>query len=79
MPDWVCVAVCRYENGQEINKTVLDTMMTFSRKQKGGVIDVWWMYDDGGETYTLNIYKENCLPQAAEVFKSDNTLTRHKK
>lgn len=50
MLDWVCVAVCRYENGQEINKTVLDTMMTFSRKQKGGVIDVWWMYDDGGET-----------------------------
>jgi hypothetical protein len=42
--------VFRYEGGQEINKHVLDNMMTFARKQKGGVIDVWWLYDDGGKS-----------------------------
>ncbi|XP_054288120.1 bumetanide-sensitive sodium-(potassium)-chloride cotransporter isoform X2 [Macrosteles quadrilineatus] len=43
----------QYEGGQEISKSVLDNMMTFTKKQKGGVIDVWWLYDDGGLTILL--------------------------
>uniref|UniRef100_A0A1B6EM82 Bumetanide-sensitive sodium-(Potassium)-chloride cotransporter n=1 Tax=Cuerna arida TaxID=1464854 RepID=A0A1B6EM82_9HEMI len=43
----------KYEEGQEISKAVLDSMMTFSKKHKGGIIDVWWLYDDGGLTILL--------------------------
>lgn len=39
--------------GQQLPKTVLDSMSIFKRKQNKGTIDVWWLYDDGGLTMLL--------------------------
>ena len=38
----------RFPDGQEIHKNVLDNLRVFDKKYKGGYIDVWWLYDDGG-------------------------------
>lgn len=39
--------------GQEIPTDVMSNMTIFDRKQHGGTIDVWWLYDDGGLTILL--------------------------
>ncbi|XP_066994462.1 bumetanide-sensitive sodium-(potassium)-chloride cotransporter [Anabrus simplex] len=39
--------------GQEIPREILANMTFFDRKHKGGTIDVWWLYDDGGLTILL--------------------------
>lgn len=39
--------------GSEVPKTVLDNLNVFNKKQGKGVIDVWWLYDDGGLTILL--------------------------
>lgn len=37
----------------EISKQIPSQVHYFQRKQKrGGTIDVWWLYDDGGNFYT---------------------------
>ncbi|KAK9507421.1 hypothetical protein O3M35_007276 [Rhynocoris fuscipes] len=43
----------QYANGQQIQKNVLDSMRIFDKKYKGGYVDVWWLYDDGGLTILL--------------------------
>lgn len=30
-------------------------MTVFQKKHKHGVIDVWWLYDDGGNSSTYNL------------------------
>lgn len=38
----------------EISKQIPSQVHYFQRKQKrGGTIDVWWLYDDGGNFYTI--------------------------
>jgi len=34
--------------GQPLSKDVLNSLGQFTRKQRKGTIDVWWLYDDGG-------------------------------
>lgn len=34
--------------GNPLPKEILNSVTLFQRKQKKGVIDVWWLYDDGG-------------------------------
>jgi len=40
-------------NGGQLPKDVLNNLTLFQRKHKKGVIDVWWLYDDGGLTVLL--------------------------
>jgi Solute carrier family 12 len=35
--------------GQPLSKDVINSLSQFTRKQRKGTIDVWWLYDDGGE------------------------------
>jgi solute carrier family 12 (sodium/potassium/chloride transporter), member 2 len=35
--------------GSTVPKELLETLGVFNKKQKKGTIDVWWLYDDGGE------------------------------
>lgn len=37
------------KGGNEVPKNVLDAVTIFTRKQPKGTIDVFWLYDDGGE------------------------------
>lgn len=40
------------ELSDDIPKELYDEMFPFQKKQKKhGTIDVWWLYDDGGEIY----------------------------
>lgn len=39
--------------GCELPKEMLQQLSQFSRKRKDAVIDVWWLYDDGGLTLLL--------------------------
>lgn len=39
--------------GAPLPQEVLNELTTFSRKQSNAVIDVWWLYDDGGLTLLL--------------------------
>ncbi|CAG0898114.1 unnamed protein product, partial [Darwinula stevensoni] len=39
--------------GTPLPKTLVDSLTQFQQKQKGGRIDVWWLYDDGGLTILL--------------------------
>lgn len=39
--------------GAPLSQEVLNELTTFSRKQTNAVIDVWWLYDDGGLTLLL--------------------------
>lgn len=39
--------------GAPLPQNILDELTTFSRKQANAVIDVWWLYDDGGLTLLL--------------------------
>lgn len=34
--------------GNPLPKEILNSVTLFQRKQKKGIIDVWWLYDDGG-------------------------------
>jgi len=40
-------------SGQPLPKEILNNITFFTRKQKKGIIDVWWLYDDGGLTLLL--------------------------
>ena len=35
-------------SGNPLPKETLNSVTLFQRKQKKGIIDVWWLYDDGG-------------------------------
>lgn len=39
--------------GAELPKEVLQDLTQFTRKRSHAVIDVWWLYDDGGLTLLL--------------------------
>ncbi|XP_055689651.1 bumetanide-sensitive sodium-(potassium)-chloride cotransporter isoform X2 [Lutzomyia longipalpis] len=39
--------------GSELPKEILDELTVFTGKRKDAVIDVWWLYDDGGLTLLL--------------------------
>ena len=39
--------------GAELPKEILNELSQFSTKRKDAVIDVWWLYDDGGLTLLL--------------------------
>lgn len=44
----------RGPGGSELPKEIIDELTRFTKKQdKGAVIDVWWLYDDGGLTLLL--------------------------
>lgn len=36
-------------SGVPVSKEVVESLMHFTRRQKTGNIDVWWLYDDGGK------------------------------
>ncbi|XP_065334078.1 bumetanide-sensitive sodium-(potassium)-chloride cotransporter isoform X1 [Cloeon dipterum] len=40
-------------DGIELPKEHINNLTQFTRKQKKGTIDVWWLYDDGGLTLLL--------------------------
>ncbi|XP_046634321.1 bumetanide-sensitive sodium-(potassium)-chloride cotransporter-like [Daphnia pulicaria] len=40
-------------SGNPLPKELLNSVTLFQRKQKKGIIDVWWLYDDGGLTLLL--------------------------
>jgi len=40
-------------NGTTLPRKTLDRITRFQLKQTAGVIDVWWLYDDGGLTLLL--------------------------
>ena len=40
-----------------IPKDVLTSVNQFQRKQKKGTIDVWWLYDDGGNFDLFDLIK----------------------
>ncbi|PSN39492.1 Bumetanide-sensitive sodium-(potassium)-chloride cotransporter [Blattella germanica] len=39
--------------GEPLAKPILDNITQFRRKQPKGLIDVWWLYDDGGLTLLI--------------------------
>ncbi|EDS44144.1 conserved hypothetical protein [Culex quinquefasciatus] len=43
----------RGPGGAELPKDVLDELSQFTSKKKTGIIDVYWLYDDGGLTLLL--------------------------
>ncbi|XP_055638635.1 bumetanide-sensitive sodium-(potassium)-chloride cotransporter isoform X2 [Toxorhynchites rutilus septentrionalis] len=43
----------RGPGGAELPKEILDELSQFTSKKKNGIIDVWWLYDDGGLTLLL--------------------------
>lgn len=45
MNHWICSSICS-GNGMT---TVPEYMTVFQKKHKNGIIDVWWLYDDGGK------------------------------
>ncbi|KAJ4451627.1 hypothetical protein ANN_03096, partial [Periplaneta americana] len=40
-------------NGEPLPKNILNNITRFQRKQPKGLIDVWWLYDDGGLTLLI--------------------------
>ena len=40
-------------SGAPLPKEIFNSVTLFERKQKKGLIDVWWLYDDGGLTLLL--------------------------
>lgn len=40
--------------GNPLPKELLNNVTLFQRKQKKGIIDVWWLYDDGGSFHNKN-------------------------
>ncbi|XP_032591153.1 bumetanide-sensitive sodium-(potassium)-chloride cotransporter isoform X2 [Drosophila grimshawi] len=47
------VSLYRGPGGAELPKDVLADLTQFTRKRSHAVIDVWWLYDDGGLTLLL--------------------------
>ncbi|KAH8307194.1 hypothetical protein KR044_007266 [Drosophila immigrans] len=47
------VALYRGPGGVELPKDVLADLTQFTRKRSHAIIDVWWLYDDGGLTLLL--------------------------
>ncbi|XP_021968164.1 bumetanide-sensitive sodium-(potassium)-chloride cotransporter isoform X1 [Folsomia candida] len=45
--------VYRSVHGGEIPRDIMESITRFQKKRKDGVIDVWWLYDDGGLTLLL--------------------------
>lgn len=43
----------RGPGGSELPKEILNELTQFSQKRKSGLIDVYWLYDDGGLTLLL--------------------------
>lgn len=43
----------RGPGGAALPDEILNELTTFSRKQSNAIIDVWWLYDDGGLTLLL--------------------------
>ncbi|CAG7731127.1 unnamed protein product, partial [Allacma fusca] len=41
------------KDGAQIPRNILASVTQFKRKQKKGMIDVWWLYDDGGLTILI--------------------------
>jgi hypothetical protein len=39
--------------GEPLPKTILNNITQFQRKQPKGLIDVWWLYDDGGASQVM--------------------------
>ncbi|XP_023294642.2 bumetanide-sensitive sodium-(potassium)-chloride cotransporter isoform X1 [Lucilia cuprina] len=46
-------ALYKGPGGVELSKDVLNQLTQFTRKRSHAVIDVWWLYDDGGLTLLL--------------------------
>uniref|UniRef100_A0A1A9WEC2 SLC12A transporter C-terminal domain-containing protein n=1 Tax=Glossina brevipalpis TaxID=37001 RepID=A0A1A9WEC2_9MUSC len=46
-------ALYKGPGGVELSKDVLNELTQFTRKRSHAVIDVWWLYDDGGLTLLL--------------------------
>lgn len=44
---------CRSIDGGDVPRDVMESLQIFQKKYKYGVIDVWWLYDDGGLTLLL--------------------------
>ena len=47
------VAEYRGADGKLLPKIIIDEIQQFRVKKREGVIDVWWLYDDGGLTILL--------------------------
>ncbi|EDW69258.1 bumetanide-sensitive sodium-(potassium)-chloride cotransporter isoform X2 [Drosophila virilis] len=47
------VSLYRGPGGVELSKDVLADLTQFTRKRSHAIIDVWWLYDDGGLTLLL--------------------------
>lgn len=43
----------RDRKGKEMPKHIVSCITTFRRKQRRGLIDVWWLYDDGGKPSSI--------------------------
>lgn len=48
--------VFRGLDGQPLNKGIVNNLTQFQRSQRKGNIDVWWLYDDGGEFLVNNVF-----------------------
>lgn len=42
------------KNGSNVPRDILDALNIFNRKQLKGTIDVFWLYDDGGNKKKIN-------------------------
>nr|CAD7591528.1 unnamed protein product [Timema genevievae] len=58
-------------NGSVVHSSVPESMSLFRVKQKHGTIDVWWLYDDGGEAYFISF-----ITYAAETWTLNVRETR---
>ena len=45
-------------SGNPLPKELLNSVTLFQRKQKKGIIDVWWLYDDGGSCLAIKKEKK---------------------
>lgn len=39
----------RDRDGNPLPRRIVNCITLFRKKQREGIIDVWWLYDDGGE------------------------------
>ena len=51
------VSISSDPTGNPLPKEILNGVTMFQRKQKKGIIDVWWLYDDGGITFVFQPVK----------------------
>jgi len=45
----------RGTDGYDLPKDTMNEITRFQRKQKKGSIDVWWLYDDGGNVSIFTV------------------------